>query len=71
MTDGGIAARIISHKKEELFARHQKLLEARDGCIGDGSGEIAAFFLPRRNFFWHGRDRPVLESLGLYREERD
>ncbi|KKQ38113.1 MAG: Glycosyltransferase [Candidatus Woesebacteria bacterium GW2011_GWA1_37_7] len=35
----------------ELFLRHQKLIEKREGHIGTESGEIVAFFIPRRNFF--------------------
>ena len=36
---------------KKLFERHQKLLEDRDGEIGEKSGEYAAFFIPRLNFF--------------------
>lgn len=36
---------------KKLFLRHQKLLEKRDGSIGTGKGEYAAFFVPRRNYF--------------------
>lgn len=35
----------------ELFLRHQKLIEQRDGQIGSTTGDIVAFFVPRRNFF--------------------
>lgn len=38
-------------KKIKLFLRHQRLLEERDGKIGTESGEFAAFFFPRLNFF--------------------
>lgn len=38
-------------RKRELFLRHQKLLEARDGEIGSKDGEYTAFFFPRLNFF--------------------
>jgi len=34
-----------------LFLRHQKLVEVRDGKVGDKEGEFTAFFIPRRNFF--------------------
>ena len=37
--------------KNKLFARHQKLLEERDGKIGDITGEYVAFFIPRLNYF--------------------
>ncbi len=35
----------------ELFSRHQRLLETRDGSIGQNSKEYCAFFVPRLNFF--------------------
>jgi glycosyltransferase involved in cell wall biosynthesis len=35
----------------ELFLRHQKLLEERDGKIGKEDGQYAAFFIPRLNYF--------------------
>lgn len=38
-------------KKKNLFSRHYKLLEIRDGKIGTDSGEYVAFFVPRLNFF--------------------
>lgn len=37
--------------KWKLFDRHQKLIEQRDGPIGRKTGEIAAFFIPRVNYF--------------------
>ncbi len=36
---------------ENLFRRHQRVLEARDGVIGKKTGEVVAFFIPRRNMF--------------------
>ena len=38
-------------KKVELFLRHQRLIEERDGKLGVSNGEIVAFFIPRRNYF--------------------
>lgn len=35
----------------ELFIRHQKLIEKRDGRVGTDSSEYAAFFIPRLNYF--------------------
>lgn len=35
----------------KLFLRHQKLIEERDGRVGDKEGRFNAFFIPRRNFF--------------------
>ncbi len=38
-------------KGRKLFLRHQRLLEERDGQIGDNDGQINAYFLARLNFF--------------------
>lgn len=38
-------------KPSELFIRHQKLVEQRDGKIGKDTGEVVAFFIPRLNYF--------------------
>lgn len=38
-------------KRRDLFLRHLKILELRDGKIGTDSGEYTAFFFPRLNFF--------------------
>jgi len=38
-------------RKRRFFIRHQRILEKRDGKIGDPRGDIAAFFIPRRNYF--------------------
>ncbi len=35
----------------KLFLRHQKLLEERDGAVGTPTGDYAAFFIPRDNWF--------------------
>lgn len=40
--------KVFSNK---LFLRHQKLLEDRDGQIGEKTGEYVAFFFPRLNYF--------------------
>lgn len=36
---------------QNLFLRHQRLLEKRDGTIGTQIGSYAAFFVPRLNYF--------------------
>jgi glycosyltransferase involved in cell wall biosynthesis len=41
----------IRPDKKRLFERHQKLLEERDGQIGEKTGEIAGYFIPRQNMF--------------------
>lgn len=38
-------------KERDLFLRHQRLIEERDGKIGDESKEFAGFFIPRKNYF--------------------
>jgi hypothetical protein len=38
-------------KKWRLFKKHRELIEKRDGPVGKKAGEIAGFFVPRRNFF--------------------
>lgn len=41
----------VKRKLPRLFARHQGEVEKRDGAIGQKTGEIVAFFIPRRNIF--------------------
>lgn len=36
---------------KKLFARHQKLIEERDGRVGTSGGVYVAFFVPRSNYF--------------------
>ena len=38
-------------REKNLFDRHKKLLEERDGKIGSGGEEYSAFFIPRLNYF--------------------
>ena len=49
-------------KLQKLFTRHQKLIEQRDGKIGQDTGEIVAFFVPRLNFFL---GKPLIHA-GVY-----
>jgi glycosyltransferase involved in cell wall biosynthesis len=49
-------------KPNALFERHQKLIEKRDGSIGKKTGEIAGYFIPRRNIFL---GRPLIHA-GVY-----
>src|SRR6185437_13774346 len=51
MHDDAIESYQQSIPKMNLFLRHQKLLEDRDGAIGSENGQYAAFFIPRLNFF--------------------
>jgi glycosyltransferase involved in cell wall biosynthesis len=46
----------------KLFERHQRLLEKRDGAIGKDTGEVVAYFLPRRNIFL---GKPLIHA-GVY-----
>lgn len=45
------ARRPKDKKKWELFMRHQKAIEERDGKSGKTKGEVVAFFIPRLNIF--------------------
>lgn len=49
-------------KKVRLFQKHQKLIEEREGSLGKKTGEVVAFFIPRRNFFL---GRPLIHA-GVY-----
>lgn len=51
MTDEKIEEYQVKMKKRNLFLRHQRLIEQRDGRVGDVSGEYTAFFIPRLNYF--------------------
>jgi len=58
-----LKGRIFEDKKKlSLFKRHQQMVEQRDGPIGKKSAEIAAFFIPRVNYFL---GKP-LKHAGLY-----
>ena len=54
--------KIQTSGKSELFERHQKLIEDRDGKIGTDSGDIVAYFIPRRNMFL---GKPLIHA-GVY-----
>lgn len=63
MTDVEIKSRVNKNtKKEKLFQRHLKLIEQRDGKIGKDTGEVVAFFIPRRNMFL---GKPLIHA-GVY-----
>jgi glycosyltransferase involved in cell wall biosynthesis len=63
MSDAEIKARKIDGaRKQKLFRRHQKLIEARDGKIGKDTGEVVGFFIPRVNIFL---GRPLIHA-GVY-----
>lgn len=49
-------------KLERLFERHQKLIEERDGKIGNDREEVVAYFIPRRNMFL---GKPLIHA-GVY-----
>jgi len=54
--------RPIDEKKWQLFQRHQRLIEKRDGLVGKKTGEIVAFFIPRLNYFL---GKPLIHA-GVY-----
>jgi glycosyltransferase involved in cell wall biosynthesis len=46
----------------KLFMRHQNVIEQRDGKFNKNSGEVVAFFVPRRNMFLN---KPLIHA-GVY-----
>lgn len=50
----GYPIEVFDQEKRRLFQRHQGAIEARDGKVGTNTGEIAAYFIPRLNFFLGG-----------------
>lgn len=50
MSDGEIEDYQLKLKKRQLFLRHQKIVEERDGRVGT-DGDYVAFFFPRLNYF--------------------
>ncbi|MBI2596231.1 glycosyltransferase family 2 protein [Candidatus Daviesbacteria bacterium] len=51
MTDQEIQKYQDSLPNKRLFVAHQKLIDLRDGKIGNDADEYTAFFIPRLNFF--------------------
>lgn len=51
MSDSQLEEYQSNLKRRDLFLRHQKLIEQRDGSIGKKDGEYTAFFFPRLNYF--------------------
>src|SRR3989344_4180444 len=49
-------------KKLNLFAKHQKLIEQREGTLGNNTGDVAALFIPRVNYFL---GKPLIHA-GVY-----
>lgn len=63
MTNEEILSRTHKNKKlADLFVRHGKLIEERDGKIGRDTGEVVAFFIPRVNMFL---GKPLIHA-GVY-----
>lgn len=52
----------LPQKKVTLLQRHQKLIEEREGRLGKSTGEVVAFFVPRRNVFL---GKPLIHA-GVY-----
>lgn len=50
------------YKNNNLFERHQILIERRDGPIGKKTGEIVGYFIPRLNMFL---GKPLIHA-GVY-----
>jgi glycosyltransferase involved in cell wall biosynthesis len=53
---------ILKRKIPDLFVRHEKVLEKRDGKKGKETGGIVAFFIPRKNMFL---GKPLIHA-GVY-----
>lgn len=51
MSDAEIDEYEINLKKRDLFLRHQKIVEERDGVVGSKYGPYTAFFVARLNYF--------------------
>jgi len=49
-------------KHRRLFRDHQRLIEKRDGKLGKDTGEVVAFFIPRKNMFF---GKPLIHG-GVY-----
>jgi glycosyltransferase involved in cell wall biosynthesis len=49
-------------RHNDLFERHQMLIEKRDGPIGKKTGEVVGYFIPRRNIFL---GKPLIHA-GVY-----
>ena len=63
MTNEEILSRKPKNEKlKNLFERHQKLIEERDGKIDKDLDEVVAFFIPRRNMFL---GKPLIHA-GVY-----
>ncbi len=58
MSNEGIRRREIP----EILLRHQRVLEKRDGSVGKQTGEVVAFFIPRKNIFL---GKPLIHA-GVY-----
>lgn len=41
----------VTLSNRKLFLRHQKIIETRDGKMGDDTDNYTAFFIPRLNYF--------------------
>jgi len=57
-----VTRKLETEKHNNLFIRHQKLIEQRDGSIGKQTGKVVAFFIPRRNYFL---GKPLIHA-GVY-----
>lgn len=51
MNDEQISEYEHNIRNKNLFLKHQRILEIRDGQIGTLEGEYVAFFIPRLNYF--------------------
>lgn len=63
LTSEDLLHRTIDDKRKlRLFKKHQRVIEERDGKLGEDSLEIVAFFVPRINYFL---GKPLIHA-GVY-----
>jgi glycosyltransferase involved in cell wall biosynthesis len=63
MPQEDIGKRVPDNKKKALlFARHEMVIRNRDGELGSPTGEVVAFFVPRKNIFL---GKPLIHA-GVY-----
>ncbi len=57
-----LARKPADSKKQKLFIKHERLVKRREGGLGKNSGEVVAFFIPRKNLFL---GKPLMHA-GVY-----
>lgn len=55
-------ASLQNSRRLKLFEKHLRVIERRDGKIGKDTGQVVAFFIPRKNYFL---EKPLMHG-GVY-----